>query len=213
MEGAGLGVSTGRNGRFTLSRVPAGEQVLVVTYIGYSETRISVSVPDGGSVDVPIRLTSRAIELEGVAVIGRQDGQARALQQQRSLMSVSNIVAADQIGRFPDQNIGDAMKRIPGINVMVDQGEARFGMIRGTEPRLNSVTLNGERIPSAEGDTREVQLDLIPADMVQAVEVIKALTPDMEADAVGATVNIITRQDPPGRRISATLGSGYNMLV
>jgi len=213
VEGAGLGVSAGRNGRFTLSRVPAGEQVLVVTYIGYSETRISVSVPDGGSVDVPIRLTSRAIELEGVAVIGRQDGQARALQQQRSLMSVSNIVAADQIGRFPDQNIGDAMKRIPGINVMVDQGEARFGMIRGTEPRLNSVTLNGERIPSAEGDTREVQLDLIPADMVQAVEVIKALTPDMEADAVGATVNIITRQDPPGRRISATLGSGYNMLV
>jgi len=213
VEGEGLASNSDRNGRFRISRVPASEQTLIVEYMGYATMRIPVSVPAQGSVDVPVRLTVEAIEIEGVTAVGRQDGQARALQQQQSLMSISNIVAADQIGRFPDQNIGDAMKRIPGINVMVDQGEARFGMIRGTEPRLNSVTLNGERIPSAEGDTREVQLDLIPADMVQSVEVIKALTPDMEADAVGATVNIVTRQDPPGRRISATLGSGYNNLA
>jgi TonB-dependent receptor len=213
IEGQGLSTTAGRNGRFLLSRVPAGDHVLVAQYIGYGTVRTPLSVPAGGSVDVPVAMITEAIELTGITAVGQRDGQARALQQQQSLMSISNIVAADQIGRFPDQNIGDAMKRIPGINVMVDQGEARFGMIRGTEPRLNSVTLNGERIPSAEGDTREVQLDLIPADMVQSVEVIKALTPDMEADAIGATVNIVTRQDPPGRRISATLGSGYNLLV
>jgi outer membrane receptor protein involved in Fe transport len=128
------------------------------------------------------------------------DGQARALQQQRHSANITNVVAADQIGRFPDANIGDAMKRIPGIAVQVDQGEARFGLIRGTEPRLNSITLNGERVPSAEGEVREVQLDLIPADMVQSIEVNKAVTPDMDADAIGASVNIVTRQDPPGQR-------------
>src|SRR5690606_24938259 len=117
-----------------------------------------------------------------------------------------------QIGRFPDANIGDALKRIPGISVQVDQGEARFGAIRGTEPRLNSVTINGERVPSAEAEVRQVQLDLIPADMVAAVEVNKVLTPDMDADAIGASVNIVTRSAPATRRASFTLGGGAGLL-
>lgn len=142
----------------------------------------------------------------------QRQGQAAALNQQQTSDNVTNVVAADQIGRFPDANIGDAMKRIPGINVAMDQGEARFGLIRGTEPRLSSVTLNGERIPSAEGDQRNVQLDLIPADMVQLIEVNNTVTPDMDADAIGGSVNIVTRSAPPEQRILATLGSGYNML-
>ena len=63
------------------------------------------------------------------------------------------------------------LKRINGINVQYDQGEARFGQVRGTSADLSSVTINGNRLPSAEGDTRNVQLDLIPADMVQTIEV------------------------------------------
>lgn len=212
IEGADLSATSDRNGRFLFSRVPAGDQVLVARYLGYGTVRAAVSVPDGGSVDVPVLMTIEAIELDGIDIVGQRDGQARALQQQRNLVNITNVVAADQIGRFPDSNIGDALKRIPGIAVAVDQGEARFGLIRGTEPRLNSITLNGERVPSAEGEVREVQLDLIPSDMVQSVEVTKAVTPDMDADAVGGAVNIVTRQDPPRRRISATLGSGYNAL-
>ncbi|MEO0734031.1 MAG: TonB-dependent receptor, partial [Bacteroidota bacterium] len=121
--------------------------------------------------------------------------------------------AADQIGRYPDQNVGDALKRIPGINVQYDQGEARFGNVRGTAPQLSSVMINGERIPSAEAEVRSIQLDLIPADMVQAVEVSKAVTPDMDADAIGGAVNLVTRAAPFERRISGTLGGGYNLLA
>ena len=80
-------------------------------------------------------------------------------------------MSADQVGKFPDSNIGDALKRINGINVQYDQGEARFGQVRGTSADLTSVTVNGNRMPSAEGDTRNVQLDLIPADMIQTIEV------------------------------------------
>ncbi|MDZ7612883.1 MAG: TonB-dependent receptor plug domain-containing protein [Flavobacteriaceae bacterium] len=85
---------------------------------------------------------------------------------------------------------GDAMERIPGITMQVDQGEARNIIIRGLSPQLNSVTLNGSRIPSAEGDNRNIQLDLIPSDMIQTIEVNKALTPDMDADALGGSVQI-----------------------
>ena len=213
VEGSPRTVLSDQNGRFTLVGVAAGSQVVVVRYLGFAETRQTVMVPAGGSTTVTFRLLPEALTVAGIDVTGTRDGQARALQQQRSAANITNVVAADQIGRFPDANIGDAMKRIPGIAMTVDQGEARFGLIRGTEPRLNSITLNGERVPSAEAEVREVQLDLIPADMVQSIEVNKAVTPDMDADAIGASVNIVTRQDPPGQRISATLGSGYNALT
>ena len=72
--------------------------------------------------------------------------------------------------------------------------------------------INGERVPSAEGDNRNVQLDLIPADMIQTIEVNKAVTPDMDADAIGGAVNLVTRSAPSGMRLSGTLASGYNSL-
>jgi TonB-dependent receptor len=148
-----------------------------------------------------------------VLVLGdRLKGQAKALSQQKNLMNISNIVASDQIGRFPDANIGDALKRVPGITIQQDQGEARDVIIRGIAPQLNSVTINGERVPSAEGDNRKIQLDLIPSDMIQLVDMNKALTPDMDADAIGGSVNLLTRTVPNGTRISGTLGSGYNFL-
>ncbi len=166
-----------------------------------------------GVVSVRIEMTTEAIGVEGLTVVGQRRGQAAALGQQLAAPTITNVVAADQIGRFPDANIGDAVKRIPGITVIQDQGEARFGLIRGTEPRLNSVMINGERIPSAEAEVREVQLDLIPSDMVAQVEVTKALTPDMDADAIGGSVNIVTRAAPADQRLAVTLGSGYNFLA
>lgn len=139
-------------------------------------------------------------------------GQARALNQQKNNQNISNIISSDQVGRFPDANIGDALKRVPGITMQNDQGEARNIIIRGLAPNLNSVTLNGDRIPSAEGDNRNVQMDLIPADMISTIEVNKTLTPDMDADAIGGSVNLITRASPNGQRISATLAGGYGPI-
>ena len=149
VEGSPRTVLSDQNGRFTLVGVAAGSQVVVVRYLGFAETRQTVMVPAGGSATVTFRLLPEALTVAGIDVVGTRDGQARALQQQRSAANITNVVAADQIGRFPDANIGDAMKRIPGIAMTVDQGEARFGLIRGTEPRLNSIMLNGERVPSA----------------------------------------------------------------
>lgn len=88
---------------------------------------------------------------------------------------------------------GDGLKRISGINVQYDQGEARFGQIRGTSADLTSVSINGNRLPSAEGDTRNVQLDLIPADMVQTIEVSKVVTSDMDGDAIGEATNLLNQ--------------------
>lgn len=201
------------NGQFTLAGVPAGTQNLVVRYIGYSEATGTVNVQAGITTEWNISLAPGVTLGAEVLVLGdRLKGQAKALNQQKGNINVTNIIAADQIGRFPDANTGDALKRVPGITMQGDQGEARNILVRGFAPQLNAVRINGERVPSAEGDNRNVQLDLIPADMVQTIEVNKSLTPDMEADALGGAVNLVTRSAPSGLRLSGTFSGGLNLL-
>ncbi len=212
IQTASRDVVSDRTGRFTFANLPAGTYNIATRFIGYVAESQQVSVETGRTAVVNLRLKPALTQLGQVIVTATRSGQAAALNQQKTASNVSNVVAADQIGRFPDANLGDALKRIPGVTVALDQGEARFGSIRGTEPRFNSVMVNGERVPSAEATVREVQLDLIPADMVQAVEVSKTLTPEMDADAIGGAVNVVTRAAPPGFRLSSTLGGNYNQI-
>ncbi|MBL6729850.1 MAG: TonB-dependent receptor plug domain-containing protein, partial [Bacteroidia bacterium] len=142
--------------------------------------------------------------LEEVVVDGYFGGLSKALKQQKNNLNITNVVTADQAGKYPDDNVGEALRRISGISVQNDQGEARNIVMRGFGTQLNSVTLNGDRLPSAEGDNRNIQLDLIPTNMIEAIVVKKSLTPDMEGDAIGGSVNLITRSNPSDFRASAT---------
>ncbi|SDQ96819.1 TonB-dependent receptor [Flagellimonas zhangzhouensis] len=201
------------DGKFTFLSVPSGNHTLTVKYLGFSDVNKDIVVTEDETTTVGISLTSESMLLDGVEIYGYGiSGQARALNTQKNNLNITNVVSTDQIGKFPDANIGDAVKRIPGITMQVDQGEARNIIIRGLAPQLNSVTLNGSRIPSAEGDNRNVQMDLIPSDMIQTIEVNKAVTPDMDADALGGSVNLITKSSPRNFRLSTTLGSGINFI-
>jgi TonB-dependent receptor len=212
IEAIKKGTVTDNYGYYTITGVPEGSYELSVSYIGFNPDKKEVTVEPGKTTVIDFKMEA-GIELSEIVVSGRLQGQSKALNTQMNKGNITNIISSDQVGRFPDANIGDALKRIPGINVQYDQGEARFGNIRGTEPKYNSVMVNGERIPSAEAEDRTVQLDLVPADMIQAIEVNKAVTPDMDADAIGGSVNLVTRSAPYDRRASLTLGSGYNILA
>ncbi|WP_093367326.1 TonB-dependent receptor [Sphingobacterium wenxiniae] len=205
-------VST-QNGSFEFLDVPEGAYTLSVVYMGYQPLETKLTVKAGQKNDVQLALQPSSNTLSEIVVMGDiLKGQARALNQQKNNENISNVISSDQVGRFPDANIGDALKRVPGITMQNDQGEARNIIVRGLAPNLNSVTLNGDRIPSAEGDNRNVQMDLIPADMISTIEVSKTLTPDMDADAIGGSVNLITRASPNGQRISATVAGGYGPI-
>ncbi|MEA1786576.1 TonB-dependent receptor [Arenibacter sp. GZD96] len=202
------------DGRFTFVGVEIGNHLLKVSYLGYSDIDQEITITQGITNFIHLNLEPQSLKLAGVEVIGYGfSSQAKALNTQKNNMNITNVVSTEQIGKFPDANIGDAIKRIPGITMQVDQGEARNIIVRGLSPQLNSVTLNGSRIPSAEGDNRNIQMDLIPADMIQSIEVSKAVTPDKDADALGGAVNLITRTSPQGFRLSATAGSGINFIT
>lgn len=204
--------TTDLNGRFSFTGVSADKHVVKLVYASYVSVEAAVNTSNGNQF-VVLKTKPGTTELGEIQVVGSLlQGQAKALNRQKSNINSSNVVSSDQVGRFPDDNIGDAAKRIPGITMQNDQGEARNIIIRGLAPQLNSVTINGERIPSAEGDNRNVQMDLIAADMIQTIEVSKALTPDMDADAIGGSVNLVTRAAPAGQRIVVTGGALYNSL-
>lgn len=209
-EGSRYTISN-QTGDFEFLNIPAGTYQVEVLYLGYQTQSQQVTVEEGKHAVVSFVLLS-GTQILDVVVGDALKGQARALNQQKNNRNITNVISSDQVGRFPDSNIGDALKRVPGITMQNDQGEARNIIIRGLAPSLNSVTLNGDRIPSAEGDNRNVQMDLIPSDMISTIEVNKTLTPDMDADAIGGSVNLITRATPNGERISATLAGGYGPI-
>lgn len=203
-------VTSDQNGFYSLPNLKPGVYKVKISYVGYEPKVITVKF-DGRSLVQNVELSTSNTLGEAV-VTGAFFGQRKALQMQKESMGVSNVVSADQVGKFPDSNIGDALKRINGVNVQYDQGEARFGQVRGTAADLTSVTVNGNRIPSAEGGTRNVQLDLIPADMIETIELNKVVTSDMDGDAIGGEINLITKNTPNHRVLNFNVGSGYSWI-
>jgi TonB-dependent receptor len=215
VQGKALSTDTDRTGAFQLLRIPAGQQTISISYLGYEIAVFDVQVRAGQTINLeatlkPLPQTRESIDVYSEPLL---DGQAKSLNQQKTAPNIVNIVSADQIGRFPDPNAAEATQRIPGVVIQRDQGEGRFVSVRGTEPRLNSVMINGERIPAPEGDIRYVALDVIPADLLEAIEVSKALTPDMDSDAIGGAVNLVTKHAPERTIFSLTAGLGYNHIV
>ena len=100
------------------------------------------------------------------------------------------MVHADGIGQLPDDNAAEALQRIPGVSTERDQGEGRFVSVRGLGADLNAVTINGTLVPAPESDRRGVALDVLPSELVQSLAVVKTLTPDMDANSLGGTVQV-----------------------
>ena len=212
--GTNLTTTADDSGRFLILGTPAGKVSVTASYLGLADSTEEVEVKAGSTASLDFTLVPEVVRTTvTVSAEPVQVGQARALNDQKASINLVNVVASDQIGSFPDPNAAEAVQRMPGIVVQRDQGEGRFVLIRGTEPRLSATTINGERIGTTENTSRQIPLDTIPADLMGAIEVTKALTPDMEGDSIGGRVNLITKRAPASRHLSLTLGSGFNTLV
>jgi TonB-dependent receptor len=186
---------------------------MVVTYVGYGELSEQITVSDGDNT-INIALNVSYVEMDEVVVSGLRQGDAKALSMQKASDHIENIISAEQIERFPDPNAAEALRRLPGVSVQKDHGEGRYVLIRGTAARLNTTMINGERIPSPEDDNRNVSMDIIPSDLMGSIEVSKAITPDMDGDAIGGAVNLVTKGafDYDKQVIKLDLSGGYRDL-
>ncbi|MDE0055602.1 MAG: TonB-dependent receptor plug domain-containing protein, partial [Gammaproteobacteria bacterium] len=188
----GSAITDGR-GRFRLSNVPAGTYTLVISYVGTTSTRIEITVPPEGLDlgDVVIGDAESEGLVEEVIVYGQAAAFASALNQERAAINAVSVLDTDAMGQFPDQNVAEAVRRLSGVTVENDQGEGRYVVIRGMDPDLNATSINGVRATAAEPQ-RALQLDVIPSDVLDGIEVNKSLTPDMDGDAIGGSINVRT---------------------
>lgn len=206
--------ATNAQGEFTLQAVPVGTHDLEVEYLGFRTMSqpVTVSATQRASVTMTLVPSISIEEKVTASATPIRDGQARALNQQRTADNIGNVVSADAIGRFPDPNIAEALQRTPGIAIMRDQGEGRYINVRGGPAEFSQVAINGVSLPAPDPTTRAMDLDTIPSDIVNQIEVSKSLRPNMDADSISGAVNIVTSSpfDFSGLRINASGGGSYN---
>lgn len=202
---------TQRDGSFHFNDIPDGDYTIEVTYLGMPKETFSVSIANNTSVSSTFKLGAQG-ELEEVVVFAQRSAQADAINRQKNAKSLKSIVSADSIGQFPDQNAAEALQRLPGMFIQRDQGEGRFVGIRGIDPNLNNVTINGANIPAPEAGVRSVAMDVIPSELIQGLEVSKTVTPDMDADAIGGSVEVksLSAFDRTGQTFSLTAQASYS---
>jgi TonB-dependent receptor len=207
------GTTTDQRGTFTFERVPEGSYTLRASYIGYETIRRDVTIEGGETTRLSLEMSVQAVTGEEITVLGtRAAGQAKALNQQKNAPNVLNVIASDRIGNFPDATVPATLQRVPGINIQRDQGEARYVQIRGGSAGMTQVSFNGANIPSPEGEERQVALDAIPIELMGSIEVNKAITPDMEAEATGGAVNLVTKRPPSTQTLRIEGGTGYGTI-
>ena len=213
LSGTNNSTITNLNGEYQFY-VNSGNVKLTVRYLGFKDTTLTINLKEDELKVLNVALSGRQRKLSDVTITGYTQGQAKALNQQKHADNIKNIVAADQIGRFPDPNAAEALQRVPGVNIERDQGEGRYVSVRGLAPQFTNTSINGEQIPSPEADVRFVALDAIPSDQLASIEVTKALTPDLDGDAIGGSINLITRTPQSSvAEVSGSLGGGYNNLM
>lgn len=209
IEELGRRATAARDGSYTFDNVPAGTYTIVARYVGAEPVRQTVTVPSEGTVQLNFSMGDTNGE---ILVIGQSANQASALSRKRASDTVSDVLTRDAIGQFPDQNVAESLRRLPGLNILNDQGEGRFVSVRGLDPELVSTSLNGVRLPAPESDVRSVALDVISSDIIESVEVKKSLTPDMDGDTIGASVEIETTSafDRQKDLLTVKLEGSYN---
>lgn len=209
-ENPSKGTSTDIDGNYLLDNMPAGSHTISFSYTGYDTQDRAVVVEEGKTLVVDVVLSYNTITAEEVIVSAQALGQARAIKEQINAESIANIVSADRIQELPDVNAAEAISRLPGIAINRSGGEGQKVVIRGMAPKFAAITVNGIRMPSNSGTDRSVDLSLISPELLDGIEVYKSPLPDMDAEAIGGTVNLRLRKAPKEFKFMAKGLGGYN---
>lgn len=208
--------SVGLNGSYIFKELKPGTYQLNARFIGYKTSATkSVEIGSNSITTENIRMDNSSTDLVEVAVRGRasteNDHSARSIEKNAN--SIENVLSQNTIQLLPDVTVANALQRVSGVTIQRSaSGEGRYAIIRGMDQRYNSTLVNGIKIPSPDPAFRFVPMDIFPSEMLQRLEVIKALTPSMEGDAIGGVMNLVMKSAPEHFQISANLSGGLSTL-
>jgi hypothetical protein len=184
---------TDSQGQFTIGNLPEGNYSLTVSYVGFSPFVVNFTITAGQMQKVNPVMGVAAGKEDVIVYADRRFGEAAAINQERTSENILNVLPSEVIKSLPNANIADAVGRLPGVTLERDEGEGKYVQIRGTEPRLSNVTIDGINVPSPEGNVRQSKLDVIPSDLVESVEINKTLSATEDVDAIGGSGNLVTK--------------------
>src|ERR1700726_4977425 len=184
LQPLGRKIASDDQGQFRMTDVPAGEYTLTVSYVGFASFTTSVKVDAGQTDNVDAMLKVASVNDQVMVTAERLQGEAEAINIERMADDIVQVLPSKVILSLPNTNVADAVGRLPSVTLERDEGEGKYLQIRGTEPRLSNTTVDGVNIPSPEAYVRNVKLDIIPADLVERIEVSKTLSANQDADAI-----------------------------
>ncbi len=204
--------ATNDQGQFRITDLAPGTYTVTVSYVGFTSSTASAKVTSGQTTTLnPILSVGSAADTVMVRA-ERLQGEAEAINIERMSSDIVQVLPSRVITSLPNTNIADAVGRLPSVSLERDEGEGKYVQIRGTEPRLSNVTINGVNVPAPEVTVRNIKLDAVPSDIVERIEVFKTLSADQDGDGIGGTVNLVTKTalDRPTYELSGT--AGYNPI-
>jgi TonB-dependent receptor len=200
-------------GEFFINDLEPGSYTIAVTYVGFKPFTTPVTVVAGQTENIEVKLEVESQSLEVLVTAERAYGEAEAVNRERSADNILQVLPADVLRSLPNANMADALGRLPSVTIERDEGEGKYVQIRGTEPRLANVTIDGINTPSPESGVRQIKLDAIPADIVESVEINKTLQANMDPDGIGGSVNLVTKTASERPTINLSGMGGYTPIV
>lgn len=203
------------DGGFIFKNLTPGSYKIHISYIGYHYVDSIFKIPDSGIEVINFYLSPLTSSLSDITVTSSGNGGSDefAKRREQTANSIVNIVSANTIAISPDITVANVMQRISGVSIeRGSSGDGQYAIIRGMDKRYNTTLVNGVKIPSPDNRNRYVPLDIFPAELLDRIEVIKSLTPDMEADAAGGVINLIMKNAPDKFKLEGNIGTGYSQL-
>src|SRR2546426_2746807 len=209
----GVTVVSDAQGQFFVNDLEPGSYTVTVSYVGFTPVTKTVVVTAGQSANANAKLEVESQNLQVLVTAERASGEAEAVNRERTADNIVQVLPSEVIRSLPNANMADALGRLPSVTIERDESEGKYVQIRGTEPRLANLTIDGVNIPSPESGVRQIKLDAIPADIVESVEINKTLQANMDPDGIGGSVNLVTKTAGERPTISLSGMGGYTPIL
>ena len=209
-------VVTDKKGRFIYSHLPSGTYSISPFIMGYLQEKTFTVVLKSSDINLDLVLRPLSVDLKEVVVEHKIDKnlETSSRSREKNADNVVNVISSQAIEKSPDITAANVLQRMSGVSLeRTSQGDGRYAILRGMDQRYNNTLIDGEKIPSPNSKTRFVPLDIVSSELLERVEVTKALTPDMEGDAIGGTVNLQMKEAPDTLLLVANMSTGYSQLL
>ncbi len=212
IKGTSIGTAANIDGEFVLANVKPGKYTLKVSYVGFKEKTVAITVVSNRATEVIIKLEWVAVQGKVVLVTAQAKGQLSAINEQLAADEIKNVVSKDRIRELPDANAAESVGRLPGVSLLRSGGEGNKVVIRGMQPKYSKIMVDGVTLTPTGSDDRSVSLGMISSYSLEGIEVIKSPTANMDGDQVGGSVNFVMKTAPKGFNHEVVIQGGYNGL-